>query len=75
MMRMFAAMDFADWWVVFASIVCLLLMWQIWLTLAYIYETLVDIYKTLVAIHIELTGGVPCSTNAHSDGTTKESIE
>ena len=66
MMRMFAAMDFADWWVVFASIVCLLLMWQIWLTLAYIYET-------LVAIHIELTGGVPCSNNAHSDGTTKDS--
>ena len=59
MMRMFAAMDFADWWVVFASLVCLWLMWQIWLT--------------LVDIHIELTGGVPCSNNAHSDGTTKDS--
>ena len=59
MMRMFAAMDFADWWVVFASLVCLWLMWQIWLT--------------LVDIHIEMTGGVPCSTNAHSDGTTKDS--
>ena len=30
MMSAFMSMDFTDWWVVFASIVCLLILCEIW---------------------------------------------
>jgi len=56
-LAMFSSLDFADWWMIFATFACVMVAWVACVAVWKVYGVAVDIFNLLIDIYERTAGG------------------